>query len=98
MSVLGLGATVGRELIYVLTPMALPGIASNAAAQRDPGLERGVLDAQSLDLRGHQNVPLRLRSCRDGPSAIGDAGIASSVDTIALTQRDGKRLSRFGIC
>jgi ABC-type sugar transport system, permease component len=39
------GATIGRELVYVLTPMAIPGLVDHAA-QSDPGLERGVLDAQ----------------------------------------------------
>ena len=44
------GATIGRELVYVLTPMAVPGLASTHAAQSDPGLERGVLDPQPVDL------------------------------------------------
>ena len=32
------------EIVYVLTPMAVPGIASTAAAQHHPGLERKLLD------------------------------------------------------
>ena len=43
------GATIGRELVYVLTPMAVPGPRLDAAAQFHPGVERGVLDAEPFD-------------------------------------------------
>jgi hypothetical protein len=40
------GAGLREEILYVLTPMAIPGIASTDPSERDPGLERGVLDAE----------------------------------------------------
>ena len=46
------GATIGRELVYVLTPMAVPGPRLDAAAQFHPGVERGVLDAEPFDAGG----------------------------------------------
>ena len=45
------GATIRRELLYVLLPLAMPGIASTGLLNLDPGVERGVLDAQPHDLR-----------------------------------------------
>ena len=41
------GASLRGEIIYVLTPMAVPGIASTHASEHHPGLERGVLDAST---------------------------------------------------
>ena len=35
--------------VYVLTPMAVPGLASTLLAQFHPGVERGVLDAEPFD-------------------------------------------------
>ncbi len=40
------GAGLKEEILYVLTPMAIPGIASTMLAQLHPRLERGVLDAE----------------------------------------------------
>ena len=45
------GATIGQELVYVLTPMADAGHRLDPAAQSHPGLERGVLDAEPVDAR-----------------------------------------------
>ena len=38
------GASLWGEIWYVLTPMAVPGIASTMLLEHHPGLERGVLD------------------------------------------------------
>ncbi len=38
------GASLFNEIVYVLTPMAVPGIASTHAPQHHPGLERSLLD------------------------------------------------------
>ena len=46
------GATIGRELVYVLTPIGDPGPGVDPAAQFYPRLERGVLDLEPLDLAG----------------------------------------------
>ena len=40
------GATLRSEIIHVLMPMAVPGIASHPASEHHPCLERGVLDPQ----------------------------------------------------
>ena len=44
------GASLLNEIVYVLTPMAVPGIASTHAACCHPFVERGLLDAESHDL------------------------------------------------
>ena len=40
------GATPKQELVYLLMPLALPGVASTGAAVDHPVLERGVLESQ----------------------------------------------------
>ena len=41
------GASLGKEIVYVLIPDGHSGDRLDAAAQHHPGLERGVLDAES---------------------------------------------------
>ena len=41
------GATLRSEILYVLTPMAIPGHGLDRAAERHSGMERGVLDVES---------------------------------------------------
>ena len=45
------GASLLNEIVYVLTPMAVPGIASTMLLADHPVVERSVLDAQSDDLQ-----------------------------------------------
>ena len=46
------GASLWKEIVYVLPPMAVPGHRLDLAAERHPRLERGVLDAQPDDVAG----------------------------------------------
>ena len=44
------GAKPKQELLHILMPLSLPGIASTGAAVDHPVLERGVLEPQPDDL------------------------------------------------
>ncbi len=67
------GATITKELLFVLAPMALPGIASTPAPQRDSRLERGVLDLEPLELGGGAADDLHCILLKPGRSVLGQA-------------------------
>ena len=67
------GASLINEIVYVLTPMAVPGIASTMLLADHPVVERGVLDPQPDDLQRRavdlpSSPPTRRRKGSSGPS------------------------------
>ena len=52
------GAGLKDEIVHVLVPMAVPGIASTLLLKRHPGLERGLLDLDADDDKGGAADPV----------------------------------------
>jgi polyol transport system permease protein len=67
------GATVGRELVYVLTPHGGAGHRFDVPPQCDPGLERGLLDAEPLHVGGSAAHRVHRVLFESGGAVLGEA-------------------------